>query len=140
MYIEISVNVVVTIIIMIIMILIYSEIDIIVFCPACCGATCSSLAAPCMVQSPPRWCDESAANHDLLRGECLYHLSINMFCNGIQWDLMGFNGTINYNMGLIGIKSLVNKFDVLLVKIEGPVCYTIYHPLPVVEGVNTSLY
>ena len=30
--------------------------------------------------------------------------------------------------------------NVLLVKIEGSVCYTIYHPLPVVQGVNTPLY
>ena len=30
--------------------------------------------------------------------------------------------------------------NVLLVKIEGPVWYTIYHPLPVVKGVNKPLY
>ena len=30
--------------------------------------------------------------------------------------------------------------NVLLVKIEGPVWYTIYHHLPVVEGVNKPLY
>jgi len=29
---------------------------------------------------------------------------------------------------------------VLLVKIEGPVWYTIYHHLPVVKGVNNPLY
>jgi len=30
--------------------------------------------------------------------------------------------------------------NVLLVKIEGPVWYTIYHHLPVVNGVNKPLY
>ena len=30
--------------------------------------------------------------------------------------------------------------NVLLVKIEGPVWYTIYHHLPVVKGVNKPLY
>ena len=30
--------------------------------------------------------------------------------------------------------------DVLLIKIEGPVSYTIYHHLPVVKGVDNPLY
>ena len=40
--------------------------------------------------------------------------------------------------------SILDGFDptnnVLLVKIDGPVWYTIYHHLPVVKGVNTPLY
>ena len=34
----------------------------------------------------------------------------------------------------------VSANNVLLVKIEGPVWYTIYHHLPVVKGVNKPLY
>ena len=36
------------------------------------------------------------------------------------------------------LKPTIN--NVCLVKIEGPVWYTIYHPLPVVEGLNKPLY
>ena len=36
--------------------------------------------------------------------------------------------------------TLYIRYSVLLVKIEGPVWYTIYHHLPVVKGVNKPLY
>ena len=52
----------------------------------------------------------------------------------IHWKTMGktigkwwFNGILMGN-------------NVLLVKIEGPVWYTIYHHLPVAKGINKALY
>jgi hypothetical protein len=37
-----------------------------------------------------------------------------------------------------GIPNMVRINTVLLVKIEGPVWYTIYHHLPVVQGVSSN--
>ena len=42
--------------------------------------------------------------------------------------------------GVIHSINEVISNNVLLVKIEGPVWYTIHHHLPFVEGVNTPLY
>ena len=44
----------------------------------------------------------------------------------------------HHKRGLVNCNVLRN--DALLVKIEGPVWYTIYNHLPVVKGVNKPLY
>ena len=44
------------------------------------------------------------------------------------------------NLSNSGVATAVPTNNVLLVKIEGPIWYTIYHHLPAVKGVNNPLY
>ena len=63
----------------------------------------------------------------------------------ISWDAMKFPTVSGKSEKIHGSKppasTLMDSINnVLLVKIEGPVLYTIYHHLPVVKGVNKPLY
>ena len=70
-----------------------------------------------------------------IRYSTLQKLQEKMICHCFSISLQTLS-----HFGVCYTKYLAEFNNVLLVKIEGPVWYTIYHHLPVVKGVNKPLY